>query len=108
MYAWVVGDAFAALIGKRFGKHKIKWKLSDGRKSYEGSLAMFISSFSAVLCVLLVRGHLPGAAYFIIPLLGSATATVVELLSRNGMDTVFCPLSAMAVMAPLMILFGGF
>ena len=39
IYAWGVDDALVALIGKKFGKHKIKWKLADGKKSVEGSLA---------------------------------------------------------------------
>lgn len=36
IYAWGVGDALAALIGKKYGKHKIKWKIADGKKSVEG------------------------------------------------------------------------
>ena len=44
IYAWGVGDAFAALVGKRYGKHKITWKYADHHKSIEGSIAMFISS----------------------------------------------------------------
>ena len=35
VYAWGVGDAFAALIGKRFGKHKIRMRFADPRKSIE-------------------------------------------------------------------------
>ena len=56
IYAWGVGDAFAALVGKRFGKRKIKLKLADGKKSVEGSLTMFLCSFISVFAVLLVRG----------------------------------------------------
>ena len=61
IYAWGVGDGLAALVGKRFGKHKIKWKLADGKKSIEGSLAMFICAFLSVLLVLLVRGPMKTA-----------------------------------------------
>ena len=108
MYAWGVGDAFAALFGKKFGKHKIKWKYADHKKSYEGSAAMFVSSFAAILCVLLAHNHLNTAAYIIIPLAGAFAATVVELVTPNGMDTVTCPTAAMTVMIPLMALLGGF
>lgn len=108
MYAWGVGDAFAALVGKSFGKHKIQWKYADCHKSWEGSAAMFLTSFFAVACVLMIRGNLPAMAYLVIPLAGSAAATVVELLSKDGYDTVLCPTAAMAVMIPLMTLFGGF
>lgn len=108
MYAWGVGDAFAALVGKRFGKHKIKWKYADPRKSYEGSAAMFLTSAIAVACVLLSHNHLTLPAYILIPIVGAGTATVVEMVSKEGYDTVLCPAAAMAVMIPLMALLGGF
>lgn len=40
-----VGDCVSALIGKRFGKHKIPW---SKKKSYEGTLSFFVSVFAAV------------------------------------------------------------
>ena len=108
MYAWGIGDAFAALVGKRFGKHKITWKYADHHKSLEGSAAMFISSAIGVACVLLAHNHLSTAAYIVIPIGGAGIATVVEMVSKEGYDTVLCPAAAMAVMIPLMALFGGF
>lgn len=108
MYAWGVGDAFAALIGKRFGKHKIKWKYADPRKSVEGSAAMFITSAVAIAGVLLAHNHLTLPAYIVIPVAGAGTATMVEMVSKEGYDTVLCPAAAMAVMIPLMSLLGGF
>ena len=56
VYAWGVGDAFAALVGKRFGRHKIRLPMADGRKSVEGSAAMFVTSSAAVCAVLILRG----------------------------------------------------
>lgn len=108
MYAWGVGDAFAALIGKRYGKHKINWKYADHHKSIEGSAAMFITSAIAVACVLLAHNHLTLAAYIVLPIAGAGIATVVEMVSKDGYDTVLCPAAAMMVMIPLMALFGGF
>lgn len=108
MYAWGVGDAFAALVGKQFGKHKITWKYADHKKSLEGSAAMFVTSCFAAACVLLIRGNLPLPAYIVIPAAGSAATTITEVVSKGGNDTVFCPAAAMAVMIPLMALFGGF
>ena len=107
MYAWGVGDAFAALIGKRFGKHRIKWKYADPRKSAEGSAAMFVTSAIAVAAVLLAHDHLTLPAYIVLPIAGAGVATVVEMVSKDGYDTVLCPAAAMAVMIPLMALFGG-
>ena len=108
MYAWGVGDAFAALVGKRFGKHKITWKYADKRKSVEGSAAMFTTSAIAIAAVLLTHHHLTLPAYIVLPIAGAAVSTLVELVTRDGRDTVYCPVAAMLVMLPLMALFGGF
>lgn len=48
-----MGDGFAALIGKQFGRHKFHLKHADHHKSVEGSLAMFVSSALTVLAVYL-------------------------------------------------------
>jgi len=108
MYAWGVGDAFAALVGKRFGKHKITWKYADGRKSVEGSAAMFVTSAIAVFCVVTAHGHLPVAARILLAAAGAGVAAVVEMVTKDGKDTIYCPAAAMAVMLPLMALLGGF
>lgn len=107
IFAWGIGDAFAALVGKRFGKHKIKDRFTDGKKSYEGTLAMFISSFVTVSVVMTFHGGLSLAGYIIIPLVTAAISAIAELYSKNGMDTVICPVSAMVAVEALTLLFGG-
>lgn len=107
VFAWGFGDAAAALVGTRFGKHPINWKYIDGRKTAEGSLAMFAVSFFSVLVLLLLRGGLPFAAYMVIPLLTAFASALTELYTPNGMDTISCPLAAMATLLPLTALFGG-
>ena len=107
IYAWGFGDAAAALIGKKYGKHKIKWKYTDGKKSIEGSLAMFITSVISVVIVLSYRGSLNVPAIVVISLGTAAVSTLAELCSKNGNDTVICPMSAMVVLLPLVYLFGG-
>lgn len=107
VFAWGFGDAAAALIGKKFGKHKITWKYADGKKSWEGTLAMFITSVVCVLTVLLFRGGLPIVGYIVIPLITAAVCALAELCSKGGVDTVVCPLSALAVLLPLLYAFGG-
>ena len=47
-------------------------------------------------------------AYIVLPMAGAGIATVVEMVSKDGYDTVLCPAAAMMVMIPLMALFGGF
>lgn len=104
VFAWGFGDAAAALIGKRFGRHYIEGKLVEGRKSVEGSVAMFIVSFIAVLVVLLLNGTLNKLGYLPVALTTAAVCSVVELYTKGGMDTLTCPFAAAAVMIPLVYL----
>ena len=106
IYAWGIGDALAALIGKRFGKHKIKWKLADGKKSVEGSLAMFLCAFASVFFVLLFRGGMGIVLCAVIAVLAAFVCTITEMCTKNGLDTVVCPVSAMVVIIPLTLLVG--
>ena len=107
IYAWGVGDAFAALIGKKFGKHKIKLKIADGKKSVEGSLAMFISSAVSVFIILTLRGGLAVWESLVISVAAAVVCMFVELISKGGFDTVSCPVAAMVVIIPLLKILGG-
>lgn len=107
VFAWGFGDAAAALIGKPFGKHKIRWKYTDGKKSYEGSGAMLLTSFATVSLILFFRGGFSLPVLLLISLLVALVSTLAELYSKNGNDTVICPLCAMAALLPLVAMFGG-
>lgn len=98
---WGLGDAAAALIGQRFGRHAITGRLVEGRKSLEGTLAMFAVSFLTVLAVLLANGPVPWYGYAPISALAAAACAAVELYTRGGMDTLTCPLAVAAVLIPL-------
>ena len=108
VYAWGVGDAFAALIGKQFGKHKIKMKFADHKKSVEGSCAFLITSAVAVWIVLMLRGGIGNTGCLMIALAAATSAMFVELCTKDGYDTFTCPAVAMAVILPLIHLFGGY
>lgn len=107
VYAWGVGDAFAALIGKQFGKHKIRLPFADPHKSVEGTAAMFGSSAIAVLAILLIRGGLDFGACLLIALIAAAVSACVELCTKDGYDTFSCPAAAMAVILPLINILEG-
>ena len=107
IYAWGVGDAFAALIGKQFGKHKIRFSFADRRKSVEGSAAMFATSAIAVWIVLMLRGGMGIFACALTALAAAAVSAFVELCTKNGYDTITCPAAAMAVILPLIKFLGG-
>ena len=104
--AWGLGDAAAALVGKRFGRHHVEGKMIEGKKSLEGTFAMFIVSFASVLVVLLVKGSVPWFGYIPVAVLTAAACAAVELFTKNGMDTITCPLAAASVLIPLIYLLG--
>jgi dolichol kinase len=105
--AWGFGDAAAALIGKKYGRRYLEGKLIEGRKSVEGTLAMFTVSLISVFLVLLVNGNAAWYASMTIAVLTAAASAAVELFTRNGMDTVTCPFAAAAVLVPLVYLWGA-
>lgn len=107
VYAWGVGDAFAALIGKRFGKHKITWRFVDNKKSVEGTLAMVLTSAVAVFTVLMLRGGVSPILCAVISLVAATASAFVELCTKNGWDTVTCPLVSMLIILPMTMLLGG-
>ena len=105
--AWGLGDAAAALVGKCFGHHYIEGKLVEGRKTLEGTLAMFAVSFVSVLVILLVHGSVEWYGYVPIAAVTAAVCAIVELYTKGGMDTLTCPFAAAAIMIPLVHLWGG-
>lgn len=105
--AWGFGDAAAALVGKKYGRHYLEGKLIEGRKSVEGTFAMFTVSFISVLVVLLINANLAWYISLITAVLTAAACSVVELYTRNGMDTITCPFAAAAVLLPLLQLWGA-
>ncbi|MCD7754149.1 MAG: TSUP family transporter, partial [Clostridiales bacterium] len=88
--AWGLGDEAAALVGKRYGRHKISWRFADSHKSYEGSGAMLCVSFLAVLLSLTVGG-VPLSTALPAAIIGAAAATVIEAVTKKGYDTVTVP-----------------
>lgn len=56
---WGVGDTMAALVGKRFGKHPIHIPLADTNKTWEGSIAMMVTSFVLSTVILMLITDIP-------------------------------------------------
>ena len=95
---WGTGDAAAALVGVPFGKHKVRSRFTDGKKSWEGSGAMLAVSFLAGAGILyfVQKAGLPtvllGAG------IGALLGTVTELVSPSEYDTVTVPAVIVAVL----------
>lgn len=102
IYSWGYGDAFAALVGTRYGKHKIYKK-----KSFEGTMAMFVTSFVTVFVILMLHNIIPWYASLICTVAVSIVVSAVELYTPDGFDTITCPFSSMLTMIPIILLFGG-
>lgn len=107
IYAWGFGDGAAALVGKRFGRRFLEGRLIEGRKSLEGTLAMFGVSLVSVFVILLFRGGMPWAYCLLISVLAALASAAVELYTLDGFDTLTCPLAAAAVILPLTLLWEG-
>lgn len=81
------GDGLAAVIGSKYGKHKIK--LGNSIKSLEGSVTMFIASFVTIFTLLsLYNGYYKGPMSITLALV----ATLLELITPEGFDNITVPL----------------
>lgn len=83
------GDAFASIIGRRWGTHR--YTIGGSTRSLEGSAAMF---FFSLVSTFLVLGGLgtPAGAAGVYALIVAAVATVVEAVSIQGLDNITVPL----------------
>ena len=92
----IIGDTLAALIGRKFGKHKLLFK------SLEGTLAFFVGSSIVVLFTPKV-GNFPEE--FIIGFIGAFIGAIVENVSSHYVDdNLSIPLSIGFVMWILYII----
>ena len=95
---WGTGDAAAALVGIPFGKHKVKIKPINGKKSWEGTVAMFAVSFLCGLAVYLFYCRFPFGVAIIPILTGAVIGAAAELFSPSEYDTVTVPAAILAVL----------
>ncbi len=95
---WGTGDAAAALAGIPFGRHKVRCRLTDGKKSWEGSLAMLVVSFAAGVPVLMLSSDTGLTAALLSAGIAAAVGAVTELFSPSEWDTVTVPVMIGAVL----------
>lgn len=95
---WGTGDAAAALIGIPCGKHKVHSCLTDGKKSWEGSLAMFAVSLLSGMIMLLFTQDMGFLRLVLIASFASVLGTATELFSPSEYDTVTVPIVIVAVL----------
>ncbi len=95
---WGFGDASAALIGIPYGRHKI------GRKSLEGTLAMFAVSFVCGSLILFHFTQFSIAKILITVFLSAIVATLTEFFSSSRADTFTVPIMTLLSLQLLEIL----
>lgn len=101
--AWGPGDGIAAIVGKEFGKHKLSGRAIEGTKSVEGSIAMAVTSFACLLPTLLLMSPLPWYVSLTVSLAVAPAASLTELFTKGGWDTVTVPAVSAALLSITMI-----
>jgi uncharacterized membrane protein YfcA len=100
---WGFGDAVAAMVGIRFGKHIVPWKISDGKKTWEGTMGMFLVS-ALVGCAMLILLSDNSVGYCILSaVISGVVGAFTELASKNGLDTVTVPAVLIAMLLLLRV-----
>ena len=93
------GDGLAAIIGKKF-KSK-RYKLGDTKKSFAGSLTMFLIS------LILIEGYLwfanteifwASAHWPLISIMMAFCVTAIEAVSGKGIDNISVPISTLLLL----------
>lgn len=93
------GDGFAAIVGIKYGRHK--FKVLGNSKSLEGSLAMFIFSFTVSLFILYIFNPIN---IILFSLILALISTILEAFSPYGLDNLTVPLGTSLLYYLLIIL----
>jgi phytol kinase len=86
-------DAFAALIGVKYGR--IKYSTKEGFKSWEGSLAFFITAFLCVHIPLLLASNIGRIECILISIMVGFIIMLLEAFSWRGLDNLFIPITTL-------------
>lgn len=89
IYTLAIGDPLAAIIGIRFGKHKIM----AGKKSIEGSLTFFVISTGLAISVLSIHTSPSDLIVYGAALTIGSLGTIIELLPIRLDDNITIPIS---------------
>lgn len=92
-------DATAALVGGSVGH--LRYTTDEGTKTAEGSLAFFVVAFVATAAGLGLAGARPPAEIALIAAALGLVATLLEAMSRWGLDNLLVPLGALALLQDL-------
>lgn len=94
-----VADAFAALIGSRYGV--VRYEVEDEHKSLEGSLVFLVLAFLAIHLPILLMTDLPRPVCVLAALLVAALVTGFEAISLQGADNLFIPVAVVVILGKI-------
>jgi len=94
-----VADAFAALIGGRYGR--LRYQVEDEQKSLEGSLAFLAIAFTAIWLPMVCMTDSPGWVCLLSALLVAVLVTGFEAISLRGSDNLFVPTAVCTILSKI-------
>ena len=104
LMAWGPGDAAAAIIGRKYGKHHLSGKWIEGIKSVEGTVSMGITSFVCTFAALYFLSGFSLTQILDISLIIAPVAAYVELYTKHGLDTVTVPIAASLILGAAVLI----
>ena len=98
LMAWGPGDAAAAIIGHKYGKHHLSGKWIEGVKSVEGTIAMGVTSFICTFSTLFFFSGFSLVQILELCLIIAPVSAFVELYTKHGLDTITVPIAASLIL----------
>lgn len=90
---WCLGDAFAAIFGRIYGKKYFQHPVFDQNKTHRGFKAFIIPAGIVNLAILMIFYSFPlGISVGVAVFLG-VVGGIIELISKKGLDNVLIPIS---------------
>jgi phytol kinase len=96
--ALALGDATAALVGRRCGRHA--YRFGGATRSVEGSAALFLTTAVIVAATLRLLDRLALHEAVAWALAVAALATAVEAAAQDGSDNLLLPVAVALALAP--------
>jgi len=93
-----VGDAAAALVGRRYGRHAHRF--GGAVRSVEGSAALFLTTVVVVTSALRLLDRLQLVEALAWGLAVGALATTIEIAAQDGSDNLLLPVAVSLALAP--------
>ncbi|MBS3749021.1 MAG: phosphatidate cytidylyltransferase [Candidatus Thermoplasmatota archaeon] len=95
IFAMSYGDGFASLVGVKYGRHK--YNIAGDEKSFIGTIAMFFSTFVAMIVAIVYYNIVQGTGFHFTFIsvgflaLFAAAGAIVEGFTPKGLDNLTVP-----------------